>query len=136
MIGGSAENFMSKRRADILCIGIDNAAMQTRMLILEREGHKVTQARDLRQVKTACETIAFQVAILGHSLNANEKMRIADVVVTSCNDTKILDLHRGYEPDFPPADAHLQVSAMEPEGLVETVDTLLETPRKKKARSQ
>jgi hypothetical protein len=136
VIGGSAENFMAKRRADILCIGIDNAAMQTRMLILEREGHKVTQARDLRQVKTACETIAFQIAILGQSLNASEKMRIADVVVTTCKEAKILDLHKGYEPEFSSADAHLQVSAMEPEGLVETVNTLLETPRKKKARSQ
>ncbi len=127
---------MAKRSADILCIGIDSAAMRTRKLILEREGHRVTQARDLRQVKTACETISFQIAILGQSLNASEKMRIADVVMTSCKDAKILELHKAYEQDFPAADAHLQVSAMEPEGLVETVNKLLETPRKKKARSQ
>ena len=127
---------MAKRSADILCVGIDNAAMQTRMLILERAGHRVIQARNLRQVGAACETISFDIAILGQSLNSNEKMRIADVVLTSCKSAKILELHKGYEPELPAADAHLQVSAMEPEGLIETVNTLLETPRKKKARSQ
>lgn len=59
--------------ADVLCIGIDDAAMRTRMLVLERSGHKVTQARDLRQIQAACETISFSVAVLGQSLNARRK---------------------------------------------------------------
>lgn len=127
---------MAQRTADILCIGIDNNAMRTRLLILERAGHRVVQARDLRQVKTACETISFDIAVLGQSLSANEKRRIADVVTSSCKTAKILELHTGLTPELPEADAALQVGAMEPEGLVETVATLLQTQRKKKARSQ
>ena len=119
--------------ADVLCIGIDSAAMQTRMLVLERSGHRVTQARDLRQVKTACETISFAVAVLGQSLNASEKRRITDVVLTSCKSAKILELHTGIKPDLPQADKHLQVSAAEPQSLVEAVNALLQTRRKKKA---
>lgn len=123
-------------RADILCIGMDDASMQTRRLVLERAGHQVIQARDLRQVKTACENISFGIAILGQSLNSSEKKRIADVVLASCKTAKILELHTGIAPELPEADAHLQVGAMEPKGLVEAVNTLLETPRKKKARSE
>lgn len=126
---------MAQRAADILCIGIDNAAMQTRLLILERAGHNVIQARDLRRVKTACETISFDIAILGQSLSRNEKKRVIDVVLAHCKTARILELHTGIAPEFPGADAHLQASAIEPEVLVETVGTLLETTTKKTARS-
>lgn len=125
---------VQQNRGEILCIGIDNAAMQTRLLILERAGYKVLQARDLRRVKTACENISFAIAILGQSLNGSEKRRISDVVISCCKTAKILELHTGVTPDLPEADAHLHVVAMEPEVLVETVDTLLQTPRKKNAR--
>jgi hypothetical protein len=116
---------MAQRSADILCIGIDSAAMHTRLLILERAGHKVTQARDLRQVTAACETISFAVAVLGQSLNANEKKRIADVVLTHCNSVQILELHTGIAPELPQADEHLQVNVIEPQALVDAVNSLL-----------
>lgn len=124
-----------QNRGEILCIGIDNAAMQTRLLILEQAGYQVIQARDVRRVKTACENISFAIAILGQSLNGNEKKRISDVVMACCKTAKILELHTGIAPELPGADAHLQVVAMAPEVLVETVDTLLQTPRKKIVRS-
>jgi hypothetical protein len=116
---------MAPASADILCIGIDSAAMLTRILILERAGHNVTQARDLRQVQSACETIGFHIAILGQSLNASEKKRIADVVLKHCTATKILELHSGIAPELPQADAHLQVTAIEPQGLIDAVNALL-----------
>jgi hypothetical protein len=125
---------MAREGPDVLCIGINDAAMQTRRLILEKAGHTVTQARDLRQVKAACENISFAVAILGQSLNPSEKKRIADLVLTSCKIAKILELHVGVAPDLPEADGHLQINASEPESLVEAVNRLLRTARKKKAR--
>ena len=121
--------------ADVLCIGRDDAAMQTRMLILERAGHSVSQARDLRQVKAACETFSFAVAVLGQSLNPNEKKRIVDVIMTSTKPTRILELHSGIAPELTEADEHLQVSATEPEALVKAVNTLLQQ-RRKKARQK
>ena len=119
--------------AEVLCVGMDDAAMQTRRLILERAGHVVSQARDLRRVKEACEVKSFSVVILGQSLNASEKRRITDVVLTSCKSAKILELHTGIRPDLPQADKHLQVSATEPQALVGAVNALLQTRGKKKA---
>lgn len=107
--------------------------MQTRRLILEKAGYKVAQARDLRRVKAECESNSFFIVILGQSLNGSEKKRIADVVLTCCKTAKILELHSAIAPELPGADAHLQVTASEPEGLVEAVNTLLKTPRKRKA---
>jgi 4-hydroxy-3-methylbut-2-enyl diphosphate reductase IspH len=110
---------------------MDDAAMQTRRLILEKAGHTVSQARDLRRVKQACEANSFSVVILGQALNASEKRRIADVVLTHCKSAKILELHTSITPDVPEADEHLQVSAIEPENLVEAVNALL---RKREGR--
>jgi hypothetical protein len=63
-------------------------------------------------------------------------MRIADVVLAACRSAKILELHTGIAKELPQADAHLQLSAIEPEGLVATVSELIETARKKKAGSE
>jgi|SRR5690348_17704573 hypothetical protein len=118
--------------ADVLCIGMDDVAMRTRRLILEKAGHAVSQARDLRRVKEACEVNSFAVVILGQALNASEKRRITDVVLTSCKFAKILELHTGIKPELPQADRHLQVSASEPQDLVDAVAALLQNPRKMK----
>jgi|SRR6185503_17671544 hypothetical protein len=120
--------------ADVLCVGMDDAAMETRRLVLEQAGHVVRQARDLRRVKQTCEVNSFSVVILGQSLNASEKMRITDVVLTHCKSAKILELHTGITPELPEADGHLQMSTIEPRGLVAAVNALLQAPRKKKAR--
>ena len=117
---------MPEYRADILCIGMDDAAMRRRMLILERAGHKVTQARDIRQVEAACQSISISIAILGQSLNANEKKRISDVLLKHCSSAKILELHTGLAPELPHADEHLQVSAIDPQTLIEAVNALLQ----------
>jgi 4-hydroxy-3-methylbut-2-enyl diphosphate reductase IspH len=122
--------------ADVLCVGIDDAAMQTRRLILEKAGHVVSQARDLRRVKEACDANSFSIVILGQALNASEKRRISDVVLTHCKSAKILELHTSITPDVPEADEHLQVSATEPESLIEAVDGLLRTRRKQKTLKQ
>lgn len=119
--------------ADVLCIGLDGAAMQTWKLILEKAGHNVRQASDLRHVKSACESILFDIAILEQSLNASEKKRITDVVLTHCTSARILDLHTGIAPEVSDADAHLQVTASAPQSLVQAVNAVLRRPRRKKA---
>ena len=120
--------------ANLLCVGIDDAAMMTRKLTLEKAGHTVTQTRDLLQVKAACEGADFSIAILCQSLNSNEKKRIRDVLLTNCKAARILELHKSITPELSDADWHLQIGAAEPQGLTEAVNTLLRMPRKKKAR--
>jgi hypothetical protein len=109
---------------DVLCVGLDDAAMRTRRMILERAGHTITQARDLRQVQAACEIFSFSVVILGQSLNANEKKRVSDVVQTLCKGAKILELHTDIAPQLLKADGYLRVNGGEPDGLLEAVNTL------------
>jgi hypothetical protein len=113
--------------AHVLCIGADNAAMATRLLILTRAGHEVRQARDLRQVKTECETVCFNVVVIGHSLNPNEKMRVCDVVREHCKDAKLLELHSGVSPHLPEADAHMHMGEDHPHDLVAQVEKLAAT---------
>lgn len=119
--------------ARVLCIGLDDAAMTTRKLILEKAGHSVTQARDLRKVKAECEENSFSIAVLGQSLNENEKMRVADVVLSLCKGAKILELHTGIQPQLPSCRCTF-TNCSQPENLVGVVDKLLRLPRKKKAR--
>lgn len=111
--------------ANLLCIGISSAAMETRRLILERAGHSVIQVRDIREIVVACRNNTFSVVILGQTLPAKEKLRVSEVVRRDCAGAKILELHTGLAPDLPSADAHLQVATGAPEKLVDCVNELL-----------
>jgi CheY-like chemotaxis protein len=126
---------MAQAVTDVLCVGMNDAAMQTRKLVLEKAGLNVSQARDIRQVQAACESNSFAVVILGHSLNRNEKKRVSDVVLTYCKTAKILELHTGIAPEVSSADGHLQANLTEPEALVEAVNRLLRKRKKTKAQS-
>ena len=117
-------SFVLSGMADILNVGFDAALLTTRRLNLERAGHRVAQAHDLRQVLAACERKSVDVVILCHTLNESEKMRVADVVRRFCGDAMLLDLQYGSGPDLPYADAHLQTPAGRPRDLLRAVDAL------------
>ena len=108
--------------------------MAMRRMVLERAGHTVTEARDLRAVSEACRNISVSVAILGQSLPQKEKLRIGDVIRSECPRTKILELHIGMSPDVLSADANLQVVAgAVPESLVECVAALASSRKRQRA---
>jgi hypothetical protein len=102
-------------------------------LILERAGHSITQARDLREVVAACRDTIFSVVILGQTLPAKEKLRVCEVVRRECAGAKILELHTGLAPELPSADAHLHVATGAPEELADRVNELLVVRRKRGA---
>ena len=121
--------------ANVLCIGKDDAAMQIRRLILERAGHSITQASDLRLVITACQNDQFHVAMLGQLLGGPEKMRVTDVVRKNCPGAKILELYTSAAPEIPnKVDAHLSVNSDNlAEELIGAVNRLSAVkPRKQK----
>jgi len=99
--------------------------------MLQRAGHTVSQARDLRQVVAACSGIQFDVVIVGQSLPAKEKLRVYDVIRQSNSGARILELHTGPEREIEGPDANLRVNDEVPEGLVEVVNRL--TARRKTA---
>jgi CheY-like chemotaxis protein len=119
--------------ANLLCIGISGAAMETRRLILEGAGHSVTAVRDFREIVAACRNQIFSVAILGQTLPAKEKRRVCEVVRRECPNTKILELHTSVTPELPSADAHLHVGTGPPENLAECVDKLVAGRKKRGA---
>ena len=122
--------------AHILCVGLNDAVMATRKAILERAGHTVSQAMDIRRILTVCESHPIRVAVLGSSLGANEKMRVSDAVHKECKAAKILELHTGVAPELPSAHGHLRMTETQPEGLIEAVNALLPKARKAKADSE
>jgi CheY-like chemotaxis protein len=104
---------------------MDDAAMQTRRMVLESAGHSVNIATDLRHVIAACERIQFAVAVLGHHMPLKEKLRVSDVVRELCPKAKILELHASLAPDTLDVDGHLSVNADNfPEKLVAAVGRL------------
>jgi len=114
--------------ANILCIGTADATMATRRMILERAGHSVTEAVDLRQVIAACESRNFEVAVLSQTLPDKEKARVSDTIIRMY-DAKILELHTGVAPELLSADAHLQMTTSAPEGFLECVNALASQPK-------
>ena len=115
---------MLTKMADILNVGFDSALLTTRRINLERAGHRVAQAHDLRQVLAVCERKSLDVVILCNTLKESEKMRVADVVRRFCGDAMLLDLHNGSKPDLPYANAHLQAPGSRPQELLRAVDAL------------
>src|SRR5258708_14185308 len=75
--------------AEIVVVGTSEAVITTRRAILERAGHQVTLARDLREVIAGCEQGRFDVVILGQSLPSQEKHRVSDTVSKLCPGVKI-----------------------------------------------
>jgi hypothetical protein len=109
----------------VLCTGSDEALMQTRKLILEKAGHKVILAKGLPAIEQACAENEFNVVILGQTMVAPEKRRIADLVRRASRSAKILELHKPLTSKaVPDADDWLEVPAEVPQDLATRVTVL------------
>ena len=101
--------------------------MHLRQVTLERAGHTVNLAKDVRQVIAACSGIQFDVIVIGHTLPAKEKLRVHELVQAHCDRAKILEQH-AVAPELAVADAHVRATESG-ENLVAVVEDLI-TPRK------
>lgn len=96
---------------NVLCVGRNDDAMKKRRSILEEAGYSVLQASDIRQVTAICDTESFGLAVLGHHVPSQEKLRITDVVRHHCG-ARVLELYASKAPEIPQyADAHLSVNS-------------------------
>lgn len=109
--------------ANILCIGIDDGSMQQKQATLERAGHTVSLAKDVRQVIAACSGIRFDVVFIGQSLPAKEKVRVQELVRAHGNGAKILEQHAA-TPELVAADGHIGGSGSG-DDLVAAVESLV-----------
>ena len=110
--------------ANILRIGMDESSTKPRRMLLERAGHTISEAGDVRQLVAACSGVHFDLIIIGHKLPAMEKLRVSTLVEEHCPGTKILELHTAPTPDLDHVDAHLHINGDSPEDLFRYVERL------------
>jgi DNA-binding response OmpR family regulator len=80
---------MAKR---ILSIVGDAGLRKARRMLLQAQGFEIISAGDFREVREACETYAFDLVIIGHSLDPKIKRAIAVSIRESNPDTPILEM--------------------------------------------
>jgi DNA-binding response OmpR family regulator len=90
---GSSPDAMTKREI-ILNISSEASLLQTRTAILEQAGFSVISASDYRQVVAACESQALNLAIIGHSLDVNERKRVASTIRDKCPNVPVVALYK------------------------------------------
>ncbi|HUQ50484.1 MAG TPA: hypothetical protein VM056_07220 [Terriglobales bacterium] len=108
-----------------LVVSADRAHSDVRRQILEQAGFKVVAVTDLRSLMEACKTQAFSLAIIGYSIPAAEKARIAQEMKHCLKDIPTLELHEGSDPDLSAVTfSFLQSAASEPDAFLETVRSI------------
>jgi DNA-binding NtrC family response regulator len=111
----------------VLCTGADRNLVETRKLLLEDAGHKVVTAVNESALKKACEQYNFDVAVIGQTIAAAEKLRIFSIVRELRPSAKVLELYRVYSPKtLVTADDWLEVPADVPLDLSDHVAALAE----------
>jgi len=112
----------------VLCTGVDKALLQTRRLILEREGHTVVSVSDETKLTAVCQKHSFNVAVIGQTVSPNMKHRIALLVRQHCPGAKILELYPLYaEKVITDADSWLAVPIDVPQEFAARVNQLAKT---------
>lgn len=111
----------------ILVASFDPQLADVRKHVLESAGYQVIPAKNLLEIRAACETgHHIGLVIIGHSLPAREKRRVREEVRQVCGaGTPVLELHEGEGPVLADAIAingHLSQSA---DDFIENVRGLL-----------
>lgn len=77
----------------VLCTGRDAILTETRLLILEADGHTAVSAEDESTLVDACRKFAFEVAVIGQAASEQEKQRFFSLIRAKHPGCKILELH-------------------------------------------
>jgi len=118
----------------VLCTGLDQALIQTRMQLLEQAGHTVIAVRDGREIVTACEAHQFDVVVIGQSVSPRIKRHIAALIRQHCRPAKLLEMYEPHEGRaVPDADDWLEALPHNTEELPERVERLANPPRFREA---
>ncbi len=118
-------NNLERDVAHVLCTGVDASLLNTRKLILESAGHKVTTAQGKGAAEKACKQQKFQVAVIGQALNGEEKRDLAQVVRKHCPTAKLLELYDEHgKRSVADADDWLAVPSDVPQELADRVTAL------------
>lgn len=104
--------------ARILSISYDQALLQTRDMLLTREGYAVESAVGFTAAIRACERGGFDLVIMGHSIPAEDKAAIIKQLRGVCS-TPILALRRPI--DLPLKEAEYNLDSGDPHRFLDYV---------------
>ena len=105
----------------ILCIAATEPILQTRQLLLERNGYQVVPALNFRQVEEACREGNFDLAVVGQEIEAKIKKAIGIKMRELRPQAPILEMCR-YSPEI--EGSHFTVSDSPEELLTSIADVL------------
>lgn len=79
--------------AVVLCTGVDELLVQTRIFILQNAGHKVVGALTEHQATAACAGNQFEIAVIGQAMSSDQKRRMVRLIRQYCPAAKLLELY-------------------------------------------
>lgn len=107
----------------VLSISYDVVLLNTRAMILEREGYTVTSAQTLRDAIELLQRTSFDAAIIGHSIPVEEQRQMAAAIRQQCPHAPVIALTRREGERLAFADRAIE--AQKPEEMVAELRHLL-----------
>ena len=105
----------------ILSVSYDEALLNSRQLILQDRGYRVTSAWGFQSALHACKVGRYDLFVLGHSIPATDKEALIQEFRAHCS-APVIALARINEPKVKGADYQ---SDTEPKLLVELIQRIL-----------
>lgn len=121
---------MSKR---ILSISRDPTVLKVRNMLLESAGYDTAAALNLIEVQQQLESGAFDLVVIGHTINPNEKRRVEALIREKRPGCPLLEMCL-VSPEIPHAEGHVRLEDG-PEGLLAEVGRLLGPAVKRQMKS-
>lgn len=110
------------RPIQILSVAGTEALRKTRELLLTRAGYLVVSAATTRELNHVCRRTVFDLAVIGHAFEDDQKQKLAEVVRQLCPGLPILEICR-ISPVIPSVEYILRNP--DPEELVREVNRVL-----------
>ena len=109
-------------KARILSVSFDETLLRTRHMLLEREGYEVVSAMGLAASLEKCQEGAFNLFILGHSIDHSEKQRLVEAFRGANPLAAVISLRRNLgERLVEGANFHIEP---DPEPLLKLIDDI------------
>lgn len=110
---------MTSKVPSLLSVSYDESLMRTRQWILETAGFNVTSALGFTQAANHCQTGAFDLVIIGHSIPYDDREALLKILRRG-PECRVLSLHKPGDPPLPGVD-HSMDGWDGPEALISAV---------------
>ena len=113
---------MPDRPKQILSVAGTEALRKTRELLLKQAGFLVVSAMSTRELNHVCRRTVFDLAVVGHAFEEDQKIKVAELIRQLCPNQPILEICR-ISPVIPGVEYILRTP--EPDDLLREVNRIL-----------